>query len=645
MSDMTSEVFYEKLFTALEAGKRKGEHTLLEKMSEHFGLGGAEDTRAALARSVAPEEAMVWLLAEAAPFVQMLEEIYHFLADVKATVYGRADQFGFNFEGVNERVSFPLDSFPKTYVRALTDVEVLTTRFTPDARGRLLVDTPNYWGDNAPALRNLSHSPALYPDKFGPLPPEYQRAIRSRLRAALKVIEANYIAFDVPEGIRSWPLSNYKRLYCAEQSIIDDILRLLAREGARESFFDDQINNLISAGMDAGAIVNGDKMLACLRDADQRLGPAVTAEGGSLNFPAEGLDSNLTYAFVEAYKLCFKTAPLTVRDYADIIDKVFLPFYRDRWRLFEVWALLWVRGTIPAERRPQPRLSSRDDDPRSFEWVIPGGDARAPVAVWEGGGQTVELWYQQKTPLTAEQASAFGQNNIEPDVRVRGGVPGNTSDIVVFELKDRFAAAGSEEKRITRMYATTGARLVCVANYSPFKPRRLRGHVYSETTNGGTEILLAGEFKPGRVPAEVSEAFARAFARGGRGLFVPFDLIGDISSSMSADLRARTLRELLATGLTPARVFAFDTRLRELNGEAIADWPSGGATDLVAALREYLLRADRAPSGRALILTDDDGVAQFRRALMTNEFAALDLCCLDVEEEFDASAVCKWAGA
>jgi hypothetical protein len=46
-----------------------------------------------------------------------------------------------------------------------------------------------------------------------------------------------------------------------------------------------------------------------------------------------------------------------------------------------------------------------------------------------------------------------------------------------------------------------------------------------------------------------------------------------------------------------------------------------------------------------LILTDDDGVAQFRRALMTNEFAALDLCCLDVEEEFDASAVCKWAGA
>lgn len=642
MNDMMPEVFYEKLFTALEAGKRKGEHTLLEKMSEHFQLSGEKDFLSAMVRSVAPEEAMVWLLAEAAPFVRMLEEIYRLLADVKATVYGRADQFSFLFEEVNERVSFPLDSFPKTYVRALTDVEVLTTRFTPHARGRLLVDTPNYWNDDIPALRNLSLSPVLNANNFGPLPREYQQAIRSRLGTALKVLEANYTTFDVPEGVRAWPLNETKRLYCAEQSLIDGILRILRGEDARESF-SQPLNDLLTAGTDAGAIVYGDRMLACLRDADQRLGDAAAAEDVRPDFPVEGLDSNLTYAFVKAYDLCFKTAPMTVRDYADIVDKVFLPFYRDRWRLFEVWALLWVRSTIPAERRPLPLLSPRADDPRSFEWVIPGGDARAPVAAWEGDGKTVELWYQQKTPLTPEQAAEFGQNQIEPDVRVRGGVPGDTSDLVVFELKDRYDAAGSEEKRIARMYATTDARLVCVANYSRFKPRHLRGRVYEDTTDGGTEILIAGEFKPGQVPPEVSEAFARAFARGGRGLPAPFDLLGDISGSVSVDLRLRAVHELLAAGLTPARVFTFNTDLGELTGGATADWPHGGGTDLAAALRKYLLRPDRSPSGRALILTDDDGVEQFRHALLTNEFDALNLLCLDVGEQFDASTIAEWA--
>jgi hypothetical protein len=430
MADMTSEVFYEKLFSAMEAGHPKGERTLLEKMSDHFGLGSEKDVRSALISSVQPEKVMVWLLAEAAPFVKMLDEIYHLLADVKATIFGRADQFSFLFEKINKRVSFPLDSFPKTYLRALTDVEVLTTRFTPRARGHLMIDTPNYW---------------------------------------------------------------------------------------------------------------------------------------------------------------------------------------------------------------------RDDDPHSFEWVIPGGDARAPVAAWTGDGKTVELWYQQKTPLTPEQAAAFGQNNIEPDVRVRSGIVGDTSDLVILELKDRFNAAGSKEKKIARMYATTDARLVCVANYSEFRPRYLRGQVYKEMADGGTEILIVGDFRPGQIPTEVSEAFERAFAKGGRGLPTQFDLIGDISISMPVEARSRTIQALATAGLTPARVFTFDTDLKELPGEATADWPKGGATDLPAALRKYLPTEGRAPSGKALILTDDEGVEQFRRAPETKEFNVLDLRCFDVTEELDGNDLAEWA--
>ncbi len=226
MNDMTPEIFYEKLFSPMEAGHRKGERTLLEKLSDYFQLGGESDVRAALVKRVAPEQVMIWLLDEAGPFVGMLKEIYHFLADVKATIFGRADQLSFVFKNIDQRVSFPLDSFPKTYVSALTDVTVMSTRFDPSARGYLLGDTPNYWSDDVPALNNFSHSFILHPDQFGPLPHEYQEAIRSRIRTALRVLESHYVTFDVPEKINAWALSHYKRLYVAEQALVDEMLRL-----------------------------------------------------------------------------------------------------------------------------------------------------------------------------------------------------------------------------------------------------------------------------------------------------------------------------------------------------------------------------------------------------------------------------------
>ncbi len=363
---------------------------------------------------------------------------------------------------------------------------------------------------------------------------------------------------------------------------------------------------------------------------------------GQLDFPTEGRDRNLTYAFIKAYDLCFQTAPKTIREYADIIDKVFLPFYRYRWLLYEIWAMLWVRNTVPASRRPAPLLSPRAGQSDSLEWVIPGGDAHVPVAVWTGDGKTIELWYQQKTPLAPEHAAKFGQKHIEPDVRIRGGLIGNTSDIVILELKDRHKAAGSKQKKIARMYATTGARLVCLTNYSEFGPRDLRGKVYEETADGGTKILLIDEFKPGQIPTEVIEALARAFAEGGRGLPTPFDLIGDISISMSPDAIPMAVRALVGVGLMPARVFAFDTDLKELPDLPTDKWPTGGATKLQTCLHQYLHDEGRAAAGKAIILTDDDGVEQFQCALDTGEFDALKLRCIDVTEVLTVSEIAEW---
>jgi hypothetical protein len=49
-------------------------------------------------------------------------------------------------------------------------------------------------------------------------------------------------------------------------------------------------------------------------------------------------------------------------------------------------------------------------------------------------------------------------------------------------------------EKIARMYATTDTRVVCVANYSQFKSGQLRRQVHKQMTDGGIEILIAGEF-------------------------------------------------------------------------------------------------------------------------------------------------------
>jgi hypothetical protein len=643
MIETTPEAFYTKLFSAMEAGHRKGERTLLQKLMEHFGLQSELDIRLALARGVPPEDAMVWLLSEAQPFVSMLEEIYCFLADGKATILGNADQFSFRFDEFNQRVAFPLDSFLKTYIRSLTDVEVLKTLFEPAARGRLMVDTPNYWHDDAPALRVLSCSPVLRSNTFNLMPPDYQQAVRARARIAIKVLDTKYVPFDVPDSVDEWTLRQHKRIYFANQMLLDRVVRLL-EETTHErqtswSKSSPGMEELIREGMEAGTIVNGDNLLDCLRFADEVLGPLLDKDmvPKQLNFPAEGLDSNLTYAFIQAFNLCFQTSASIIQDYIDIIDKVFLPFYRHRWRLFEIWAILWVRDAIPQSQRPQPNLSPRSDDPNCYEWVIPGGDAHTPVAIWEHEGKTLELWYQQKTPLSPEHAATFGQANIEPDIRVRGGDAGNTVDLAILELKDRFKARGSEEKKIARMYATTGSRFVCVANYSEFGSRTLSGQIYREMA-GDTEIILVDEFMPGKVPPEVLESFIRAI----NGIAVEFDLLGDVSGSMDPTNLRQTFQTIADLGISPAHLFVFNTDLKELPKSGKTDWPSGGETDLVAAIDKYLASDSRVSSGKVIILTDSDGVQQFKRAGEVIKSGGLNVLCLNLNEKLDINTLTEW---
>jgi hypothetical protein len=214
---------------------------------------------------------------------------------------------------------------------------------------------------------------------------------------------------------------------------------------------------------------------------------------------------------------------------------VLLPFWRQRWRLFEVWSILWLRNALPEAYRPLPLLEERPDTETSFAWVLAGGKAASPVATVDAGGRTLSLWFQLETSLEQEDAERFGQEHIEPDVRLRERSATAERDLAILELKDRHLAAGSEEKRVARMYATTGAPVVCVANYSPFRSKSLHASLYVEPA-GPTTIYVADEFRPGATPDEVADAVRRAVRP------PTLDILVDVSASIDRDRHAHSGR-------------------------------------------------------------------------------------------------------
>lgn len=629
----------------MEVDHAKGEKSLLQKMKSHFSIRNHKDIAVTFAQRVPPEEAMSWILSETAPFVSMLNEIYSFLVDSKATILGNADQFSFRFDELNERITFPLDSFPKSLIRTLTDVKYEGYRFIRDSRGHLLVDTPNYWRDNVPTLSHLSYSPVLQQDVFDNLPIEYQLAIHKRVRILLYVLDHLYVRYDIPSNTEDWALSNFRILYISQVSLLNELLERARRPGADGGRVTEpaarELWKFFQEWQDYGEIVIGDNLSSLLDHAEKKLGP----ESIDLNeltdvaFPPQGLERNQTYSFIKAFDLCFRKTRRTVQTLIDVIDKVFLPFYRHRWRLFEVWAILWVRQTVMPSCRPHPYLIHRDDDISGWEWVIPGGDAKLPVAQWHEGESVVEIWYQQKTALSSANVRRFKQAHIEPDIRVKTGTFGKSCDIAILELKDRYKARGVTEKKIARMYATTNAKLVCVANYSEYSAKALHQKVARENV-GPTQILLVDEFRPGTVPREVAEQFARTI----NGSFAVIDLVADVSASITLYSLQRSLDFIGTLGITISRQFSFDTRLKEQANLEITKWsPIGGGTDLVSSLKEYLDIAQQRQRAKLLVVTDNDGLGQMEHAKSLPRLTELNVYCVNIHQDIDLEALKRWA--
>ncbi len=620
--------FYSKLFQALELGEKKAESIIIDELFETFEFPGRGNAVKWFARHHPPETIMGWLMHEVEPFARMLEQIYSWLSRIRATAGGNVDQITFNFAALNEQVPFSLESFPKTYIRTWAYEAGLARSFDPQARGYLRVDTPNYWREDIPALYNLSRSPVLHRYLFERLPEQNKYAILTRVQHVIDVLDQNYLRMTTPEDVNAWPLEPNLIFYVRSEEVWQEALAVV-----RESDDTFEVRNNLDPLFHNGEIVHTKDFIECLEHGAAYLNNAEFPQDVEPILNRDDLESDDTYAILCAYELCFPVQEVTVRTWMDVVDKVLLPFWKYRWRLFEVWSILWMRQALPEPWRPDPRLSARSDSPDAYEWVLSGGDAEHPVASLRKGDHDLSIWFQLKTPLSSEDASCFGQENIEPDVRLRGRKSGNEWDLVILELKDRHLAAGSEEKRVARMYATTDANVVCVANYSPFSSKSLHQKVYKEQINE-TEVFLVDEFRPGNTPQEIEESIQRTI-----GSLLGIDVLIDISGSMRAQQINEALDLLMGSGVLIERWFVWSTDFRQVKNRTEATANFGGSTDLKQALTAYD-SLNASDLSRALILTDSDGVRQLETLKPLKENTGF--LCEDVNEGVNIDAFKEW---
>lgn len=522
-----------EILTALEYENKKEETDLLDAVFRDYGLPRARKNKLAEAIRNSPgfERFFLSVLKQVRPFSLMLTEVYEFLNARARTATRRASKFLVNSDAASAKLEFDLSNFPKELVRFINDVETFGMLIELRFEGIELEGPAPQWDNTRAGSDWGAVSPHwdndFYDDGFfralsyaNTILDGSSTAHRERAEAAARPVLDRLAAirdfvnglptpgarsgydFNVEymigeRGRRLSPNTAPARLHRvrparaaeflarptqvrwnnSERTVLEELTSELAAFGAAINFYEDR----------------------SLRRSDVEWIAKRLALAPSDVTPDEYL--RLLESLAEDYRARLDRVAPVVGDYSyrntveRFLEFLSLPFWKNRWFLYELWTLvsvLNVAGRVTAVELKN--IVERPDG--TFEWELPGGSAREPVATIGGGPHPINCWSQRKTYHPGTGAG------LEPDLRLTKSAP-NFHDILIVENKDRRTARGAYLSEILDRYVGgTCAESVWLVNYEQFSPGDAASLVGRWP---GRHVELVSNFRPQQLPPEFEQ--------------------------------------------------------------------------------------------------------------------------------------------
>jgi len=633
-----------EILKSMEFGSKK-EESLVPIIFEKFGITRKSTIkRTAKAISSKIEKSLInfedffgEIFQYFRPFSLMLEEIYEFLNHYHSSIDSRASQFKFNFERLKSKLNFDVSNFPReltnTFVQKNIKKHFRIFETNLSAKGKygdnnnsldyyaIEFISPNYDGDFYNIFVKLVSYFWFFKDRAGM---SFKREFHllekdlenlfSDIELLIEILFEQYkIEYKKVEMWFSGDLRGNIQEYDEKRERIS--IRGIEREKriARDenSYFRNIhleyiLNSLVLA-------LQFWKKKYYRTDFEKRFPFNNKNKDEFYNNPGKYI--NEVKIFMEEYKRAlydiiifrgYRDSNMLIKD---ILEFVRLPYWKNRWHLYELWSLVLVLNF--AKRNYEIELNFREQDDY-LELFIPKADAKEAVAKIKSNGKELECWFQRKTiaPTTGK--------GVEPDLRFMKDELFPV-DIFIIENKDRKNCPGSHIDNVVEKYLKgTLARDIWIVNYEKYNRSDLLDNLNKKEV-GGRNIWIGSNFKPGEIPQEFYLSFGKMleeyFEKKPQRVHErpTFDLIIDKSGSMKGKpIKEKIERIIGIHNREPHEIFLFDNSIKKIETDRILEFLNirlecSGGTDLNNSFEGYLKLKKELPK-MIYLISDGDGL-------------------------------------
>lgn len=521
------------ILSALEAGTKKEEEPLLTAVLAKLKTKRAWTKQATADRILKGpgfEAFLFAVLTEVKPFAAMVREIYAFLNSAEVTARRRASIFRVSSEAARAALDFSLENFPRELLAVLTATEWVRSLVELRFPGLQLVagepvdwirpgsEAANAWEAVSPRWdgdfyddgfhRALSYAHTVIPRENDEAWRRLRGLIDPILDRLAAVVECCNEVRPVATGTATWWQARERTTFSpllrpahAHRVVAEQALPYL-RAALRTSSLDrpltvrDALTSILHGAVIAIHLFENESLER--QDSNNwlrlRLGHDPSPEEYIAFMERQSSSYLRKLDLVAPVVGGFPETMLQEK----LVEFLLLPFWKNRWFLYELWTLVLVLATA-ARNWPLEIEGLEEREPGTVDWNLPGGMARRPVATIGEASAAVLCWAQRKTfhPGTGE--------GLEPDLRLACALPGH-HDLLIIENKDRRKPPGPELRDIARRYVEgTCAESLWLVNYDVFPA----GLLDLEGAWPGRGVHLVSNFKPGSVPELFQEEIAR----------------------------------------------------------------------------------------------------------------------------------------